>query len=226
GVLQGDRQTIEIALKAGAEAQVTTQSATKIQEMDANFAAQSQDIVLDEDAYLEYLPDPVIPYRNARFITRTRICLPPSATLLYAEILMPGRTHYRAGERFEYALFSSTIRAERPDGTALCSEKFIVEPQRRDLRDIAVMSGFEVFANVLVLAPRKFADRMFAETPAQFVPHEGWAAGATRLPNEAGLAFKVLGSSRETVQARVRAFVALVRRQVKNAGTDPHFQWR
>src|SRR5690349_10234316 len=52
GVLQGDRQTIEIALKAGAQAHVTTQSATKIQEMDANFAAQSQVIVLDDDAYL------------------------------------------------------------------------------------------------------------------------------------------------------------------------------
>ena len=126
GVLQGDRQTIEIALATGAEAHVTTQSATKIQEMDANFAAQVQDIALGDNAYLEYLPDPVIPYRNARFITRTRVRVPLSATLLYSEILMPGRTHYRSGERFEYALFSSTIRAERPDGAALCTEKFVV----------------------------------------------------------------------------------------------------
>ena len=69
--------------------------------MDANFAAQEQDIVLGENAYLEYLPDPVIPYRNARFVTRTRVRLPPSATLLYSELLMPGRMHYRGGERFE-----------------------------------------------------------------------------------------------------------------------------
>lgn len=226
GVLQGDRQAIEIALKAGAEAHVTTQSATKIQEMDANFAAQSQAIVLDEDAYLEYLPDPVIPYRNARFVTRTRICLPQSATLVYSEVLMPGRTHYREGERFEYALFSSSVCAERPDGSALCTEKFVVEPQRRNLREIAIMGGFNVFANVLVFAPREHSQRIFAETPAQFVPHERWAAGATRLPNDAGLAYKIVGDDREAVQEKVRVFADLVRRVVKNAGTAPHFQWR
>ena len=49
--------------------------------MDANFAAQVQDIALGDNAYLEYLPDAVIPYRNARFITRTRVRLPLSATL-------------------------------------------------------------------------------------------------------------------------------------------------
>jgi urease accessory protein len=56
GVLQGDRLAVEIVLAKGAEAHVTTQSATKIQEMDANFAAQTQDIALGENAYLEYLP--------------------------------------------------------------------------------------------------------------------------------------------------------------------------
>ena len=59
GVLQGDRYAVEIIVAENAEAHVTTQSATKIQEMDANFAAQMLDIVLGENAYLEYLPDPV-----------------------------------------------------------------------------------------------------------------------------------------------------------------------
>src|SRR5439155_23918958 len=38
GVLQGDRYAVEIIVGENAEAHVTTQSATKIQEMDANFA--------------------------------------------------------------------------------------------------------------------------------------------------------------------------------------------
>ena len=226
GVLQGDRLAVEIALAEGADAHVTTQSATKIQEMDANFAAQTQDIALGENAYLEYLPDPVIPYRNARFISRTRIVLPPSATLLYSEILLPGRTHYRAGERFEYALFSSTIRAERLDGTALCSEKFVVEPQRRNLRSIGVMGAFDVFANVLLFGPREHVERIFVATPARLEVSEGWAGGATRLPNEAGLAYKVVGVDRETVQSKVSEFCARVRREVKNAAVAPHFRWR
>jgi len=226
GLLQGDRQTLEMRLGHNAEAHIATQSATKIQEMDANFAAQTQDITLGEQAYLEYLPDPIIPYRNARFVSRTRLCVPSSATLLYSEILMPGRTHYRSGERFEYALFSSTIRAERPDGTALCSEKLVVEPHRRNLRDPGVMGAFEIFANVLLFAPREHVERIFAATPAGLEASEGWAGGATRLPNEAGLAYKVVGAERETVQAKVRAFWERVRREIKNAAVAPQFQWR
>src|SRR5438105_9038994 len=118
GVLQGDRYAVEISVGESAEAHVTTQSATKIQEMDANFAARTLDIALADNAYLEYLPDPVIPYRNARFIARTRLRLPPSATLLHSEILLPGRAHYRAGERFEFALFSSLVVVERLTGEA------------------------------------------------------------------------------------------------------------
>ena len=226
GILQGDRQTIEIAAGDNAEAHVTTQSATKIQEMDANFAAQTQEITLGEDAYVEYLPAPVIPYRNARFMSRTHVRLPESATLLYAEILMPGRTHYGSGERFEYALYSSAISAERPDGTALCRERLVVEPQRRNPRELAVMGAFDIFANVLLFTKPEHAERIIVETPARFSAADGLACGATRLPNGAGLAYKIVGVEREAVQREVRAFWERVRREIKGAAVAPQFGWR
>lgn len=223
GTLQGDRHAIEIVAERDAEARVTTQSATKIQEMDANFAAQTLDIVLGENAYVEYAPDAVIPYRDARYVSRTRIALPPSATLLYCETLTSGRRHYRA-ERFEFALFSSAITASRPDGPTLCGEKLILEPRGRDPRTASVMAGFDVFANVLLLTPPAHAARVFEQTSPLMDARR--AAGATRLPNGAGVAYKVVGEDRETVEDVVNAFCARVRRVVKNAETAPHFRWR
>ena len=61
-LLQGDRLALEIQLGPRAQAHVTTQSATKIHTMDANYAAQTQTITLGEDSYLELLPDPLIPH--------------------------------------------------------------------------------------------------------------------------------------------------------------------
>src|SRR5579859_5236278 len=116
GILQGDRHTISIELGAGSQAHITTQAATKIHEMDANYAAQLQEVVLHENAYLEYLPEAVIPHRRARFLARTSIAIDPTATLLYSEILLAGRKYYADGELFQYDLFSSTIHATRPDG--------------------------------------------------------------------------------------------------------------
>jgi len=226
GVLQGDRHTIEIELAADAQAYVTTQSATKIQEMDANYASQTQEIVLGEGAYLEYLPEPIIPYKNARFITETRVSIAKTATLLYAEILMSGRKYYKSGEQFEYDLFSSTVCGDRPGDGELFVDKFIIEPRRHGVRRPGVMSDFDVLANVVLLTPKTHADRIFGETPA-VMDHDGpWAAGASHLPNDAGLIYKVVGMEREPVQAKVREFWSLVRQEVVGANVPQKFHWR
>ena len=143
GILQGDRYAMEISLADGAQAHLTTQAATKIHEMDANYAAQTQDIVLGEGSYLEYLPHPVIPHRHSRFITQTRIVIAAGAALLYSEILMPGRKYFGAGELFAYDLFSSAVCAERPDGASLFTEKFIIKPYSADVRQNGVMGQMQ-----------------------------------------------------------------------------------
>jgi urease accessory protein len=226
GILQGDRNKIEIDLAPHTQAHVTTQSATKIQEMDANYASQTQEIVLGEAAYLEYLPDPIIPYKNARFISHTRVSIPQSATLLYSEILMPGRKYYKDGELFEYDLFSSTVAAERPCGAELFVEKFIIEPHRSGLRQRGVMGDYDVFANVLLLTPKENFDRICEQTEAVMDCERQLAAGVSRLPNDAGLVFKVLGMEREPVQAKVREFWTVVRQQVVGAKVPEKFPWR
>jgi urease accessory protein len=226
GMLQGDRSALEIALADDCEAHVTTQSANKIQQMDANFAAQTQDVVLGERAYLEFLPEATIPYRNARFVSRTRITLPSTATLLYAEILQAGRVHHGAGERFVFDLMSSTVSASRPDSTPLFCEKFVIDPARRDVRTAGVMGDYEVFANVLLLAPADAARRVFDATAAEFDRAAQCAAGASRLPHDAGLIYKVVGIDRESVQARVRAFWSSVRAATKGRPLAPPFLWR
>jgi urease accessory protein len=226
GILQGDRNTISIEVGPDAQAHVTTQSATKIHEMDANFASQLQEIVLHDNAYLEYLPDPMIPHRHTRFLTRTRIAIAPTATLLYSEILMAGRKYYADGERYEYDLFSSTVRAERPEGGELFTEKFVVRPQQQPVRRVGVMGEYDVFGNVILLTPRQHADRIFAQVPAVVNPEERWAAGASRLPNDAGLIYKVVGMETATVRGRIREFWSVVRPTVVGARVPREFAWR
>src|ERR1700756_4304438 len=133
-MLQGDRFNISVAVGEDAMAHVTTQAATKIHRMDEDFAAQSQHLDLAENAYLELLPGPVIPHRHSRFVTHTRATVAISATLLWAEVLQPGRKYHGAGELFEYDLYSSALTVSRPDGASLFSEKLIVEPWRHPVR--------------------------------------------------------------------------------------------
>lgn len=226
GILQGDRYAMDFAAGPGACGHITTQAATKIHEMDANHAAQAQEIALAEGSYLEYLPEPVIPFARSRFLTRTRIRIDPTATLLYAETLLGGRQYYGDGELFRFDLFSSTVSAERPGGEFLFVEKFRIEPARSPAMRPGIMDDFVAFGNVLLLAPPAVADAVAGRAVAAWNPDEGWACGVGRLPNGAGLVYKVVGRGSASVRARIRDFWSLVRPEAVGSPVPPEFPWR
>lgn len=225
-VLQGDRLALEIALGEGARAHVTTQSATKVHAMDANYAAQAQSIALADGAYLEFLPEPLIPHRRARFLSDTRIVIAPTATLLVADIVQPGRKHHRPDESFGATLLSLATEAVRPDGQRLFTEKLVIEPARRPVRQTGVMGPFDVLGNVVLLTPKAGADRVHARVEAEVDLAAGIAFGACRLPNDAGLIYKVLGRETLQVKARVREFWRIVREEITGTSVPPPFFWR
>ena len=152
-LLQGDRLALDITLGPRAQAHVTSQSATKIHAMDANYAAQSQIITLADDAYLEFLPDPIS--APAFAVSERHADLRCSAaTLLFSEIIQPGRKHHHPDECFGATVLSISTTAARPDGRALFAEKLVIEPQRYAMRQTGVMDSFDVFANVILCTPR------------------------------------------------------------------------
>jgi urease accessory protein len=225
-VLQGDRLALEIAVGPRARAHVTTQSATKVHSMDANYAVQTQTIALADGAYLEFLPEPLIPHRRARFLSGTRISVAPTATLLYAEIVQPGRKHHHPDECFGVTLLSLAVEASRPDGRPLFTEKLVVDPARRPVRQTGVMGSFDVLGNAILLTPREGAERVHARVDADVDLARGVAFGACRLPNDAGLVFKVLGRETTQVRAKLREFWSIAREEILGAAIPPPFFWR
>jgi urease accessory protein len=225
-LLQGDRLALDVTLGHGAQAHVTTQSATKIHTMDANYAAQTQTVTLADDAYLEFLPDPVIPHRGARFISDTRISISPTATVLFSEIIQPGRKHHHPDECFGATVMSISTAAARPDGRTLFTEKLVIEPRRHPMRQTGVMDSFDVFGNVILCAPKDKADRIYERAEADVDLARGLAFGACRLPNDMGLIYKVLGRETAQVKAKVREFLGVARKEVTGAGLTPPFFWR
>ena len=225
-VLQGDRFAFDVSVGPGARAHVTTQSATKIHSMDANYAVQAQTVTLADDSYLELLPEPLIPHRRARFLSDTRITMAPTASLLYAEIVQPGRKYHHAAEAFGATLLSLAVEAKRPDGRLLCSEKLLIEPASRPVRQTGVMGEFDVFGNVLLLTPPDCAQRIHARVEADLDLEAGVASGACVLPNDAGLIFKALGRETAQVKAEVRKFWGIAREEITGKPLPPPYFWR
>lgn len=224
--VDGDRYVQNFTVRHGAQAFVSTGAATKLAEMRHNYSGMMQNIVLEEDAYFEYLPEQIIPCRNTRFICDTAITVHPSASLFYAEVYTGGRKYYKDGEQFAFDILSVCTHAQRPDGEQLFREKFIIDPHVSQLRDVGIMHDYDVFANVVVLTPETQARQIYEATEPFIDRERHVAAGITHLPNGAGLLYKVLGRETGPVKQTVRDFCSKVRQAVKGKPLPEEFPWR
>jgi urease accessory protein len=88
------------------------------------------------------------------------------------------------------------------------------------------MGSFDVLGNVLLLTPRHHAERILEQVPAVVDLSGAWAAAASRLPNDAGLIYKVLGVESAQVRAKIREFWAMTRKVVLGAPPPRNFLWQ
>jgi urease accessory protein len=91
GMLGGDRLDIHIVLEAGAQVCLTTASATKVHPSTDLPAEQSLVIDLGPGSSLEYLPEPTILFREARWRQRTVVRRAADSRLLFTEGWSVGR---------------------------------------------------------------------------------------------------------------------------------------
>lgn len=227
GILQGDRYKIDIHVREGACAHVTTQSANRVHQMDANYASQHQMVTLESGAYLEYLPDFTIPYRDSRFINQTDIVIAEDATLLFGEMMLAGRKHHHADERFGLDLLSVAVAVRRPEGRKLFAEKILIEKGDASVDFPAVMRGYDAFANIMCLTPPPVAARIKERFETNFPPDAPRAiSGVCRLPNDAGLMLRAVGMETYDVRAEVRRFWQIVREEARGRTLPQEFLWR
>ncbi|EHW4861620.1 urease accessory protein UreD [Escherichia coli] len=225
-ILQGDRLETDIHVERGACAHITTQSATKVHMMNANYASQTQKFMLEENSYMEFMPDPLIPHRNSRFITDTSISIHPTATAIYSEVLMSGRKYHHPEERFGFDVFSSRVAACNLSNKELFVERYILEPKSESLDAIGIMQYFDIFGNVILLTPKEYHNRILTRIPARFDVEHQIACGTTRLPNHCGLIFKVLGVNSAVVKAEIRKFWRVAREEILGITLPEKFIWR
>jgi urease accessory protein len=201
GVAQGDRYRIDIRAKSGARAHVTTQSAMKIHRMERNYARSCIDITADEGAYLEFLPDHVIMYRDARFQQSVDVELEPNATVVLSETLVSGRL--ARDEAFEYDRYHSRLQARR-DGRPVCTDTVALAPEEGGYDRQGILDDYDVVGSLYVLSTavdtRTLSDRIHDRLASD----EGTRASASTLPDSEGVVVRILGDSAESVTNAVR----------------------
>jgi len=149
GLLGGDQLAMSLEIGESAHVQVTTTGATRIyrSRADARPATQRIDVRVAQNACLEYLPDPLIPFAGSRFTQRTTIHLDAGAGLFWWEVLAPGRE--ARGELFAYDAveMKTDIFAL---GSPIAIERVRVEPRLYPVASPARLGKYRYWATFYI----------------------------------------------------------------------------
>ena len=212
GILQGDRYRIVIKLSNNAHAHITTQGATRIYKMEKDYATQMIDIVVEEGCYCEYIPDQIIPYTNSRFYQLTNLKVHENATMIYSEILVPGRV--ASGEKFEYDIcYIKTVATNH-----VVKLRFIdalkLMPKKDNFKARGIMENFSILGNVYILAKVEHAKYLKEEINSFVNNIRKIQGGASTLPDRHGVAVRLLGNTTEHVKEVVYEILNISRRTI------------
>jgi len=108
GLFDGDGQLAEIVVRAGANALIVGQSATRIHPTLNSFSTQQWKIRVEAGATAIVLPGPAIPFRNCRSFQRVAVDLADGASFCWGDIWTAGR--YARGADSECYQFTSLIQ--------------------------------------------------------------------------------------------------------------------
>jgi len=211
GVLAGDRLELRARIGAEASAQLTTTGATRLYRAGGHApdAVQQNHIRVEENALLEYVPDPIIPYAGACFRQQTSIHLAQGAGLFWWEIVAPGRE--ARGELFAYDRMHLGIDIWTPK-RLIASERVCLQPQSDELSSLARLGNYRYWASFYVC-------RVGAYAKSWLVAEQNLREVASRLAGEALWSISSLAAYGLAVRclAREGRFVIQGLREIWNA---------
>jgi len=215
GILQGDRYKTDIMLKNNAVSHITTQGATRIYSMNSNSATQMVNITLDENCYLEYIPDQIIPYQNSRYYQKVNLNIHDDATLIYSEVLTPGRI--AMNESFDYDICYLRTYCKNQNNRFRCLENMKIEPKKYDMKIKGVLGKYNIVGTVYILTKKEKIEKLEEIINEKIEKSELTTYGTSILPNESGIIVKILGNNTEDIFEKVYDIVKITRKEILDA---------
>jgi len=212
GILQGDRYKTNIMLKNNAVSHITTQGATRIYSMNSNSASQMVNITLDENCYLEYIPDQIIPYQNSRYYQKVNLNIHDNATLIYSEVLTPGRI--AMNENFDYDICYLRTYCKNQNNKFRCLENMKIEPKENNMRIKGILGKYDIVGTVYILTKKEKLQKLekMINEKIEFI-----TLGTSILPNESGIIVKILSNSTEEIYKKIYEIVKITRKEILGA---------
>jgi urease accessory protein len=201
GVFEGDRLELELHAETGARAHVTTSASTIVHSMLNADAMQRVALHAESDALLEFLPDPLILFPDARLTSQVRVLLEPNATVLLSDAFL---LHDPAARDGAFGALRSEVLVEDESGGVLALDRLQANGAAVKAQAVGVTGTFTAQASFYALRRNADTGALLTSLRAALEEVEGIFAGASALPNDAGVFARILAPDAITLRAALQ----------------------
>lgn len=193
GIMSGDEQNVEIDVNENATALITSQSYEKIHKMDSGFAKRDSIIKVDKNATLIYTPQPTIPFKNSKFISKNKIYLMDNTSkLILSEVLTCGR--YGLNEKFDFDIYSS-YNSIYQNEKLIIRDNMNLNPTLKDLNGFGFFEGKTHLGTMFIC---NFVKDDLIQKIRELIERHKVDGGATYLQHN-NICIRTLGDSSEQI---------------------------
>jgi len=210
GILQGDRYRMDVELKNNAISHITTQGATRIYKMESNFATHLVTLNLKNNSYLEFIPEQLIPYKNSRFYQKTLLDIDDSSTVVYSETIVPGRI--AMGEMFDFDVCYLKTEGNINEKTKFRDSSLLL-PKEEKIQSFVMFDEKTILTSIYLLT-KKSTEKINLMINDLFSNMDDVIGGSSKLPNDSGLAVRILGNSSEEQKITIYEILKIIRKEI------------
>ncbi|MDO8545690.1 MAG: urease accessory protein UreD [Opitutaceae bacterium] len=217
GILAGDRLESAIAVDDGAALLVTTPSATRLFRMRDGAAECRQHFSVSNGAWLEVMPEPLVPHRGSRYRQTTTIDVETGGALFFVDQLMAGRAGHGELWQWERLQLELTVNV----GGALVLRERLDQggPELGALANFAGSGATACFASAVIISPQANEDAAWL-TAVRQLHGDGIWVGVSAL-RQGGWTMKLIAPDALRLRVALREVRKILSAHLPRLGCNP-----
>jgi urease accessory protein len=208
GIFEKDRLNMAMHCRSGSMVHCTSQASTIVHSMSDGDASHRVEIDIENDAFVEYMPDPVILFPCANFSSSIAISITPSGELILCDSIL---SHDPLGKNGAFHQLKSELVVSDEAGTLLACDRFLVSGTTFLSRSPGICGNYSAFGSVFFISRSSDKEAMIDVIRSQLDRLSGIYAGVSHMPNECGIVARILASNAYSMRSGINAVWSTIR---------------
>ena len=218
GIFENDALNVAMHCGPGSMVHCTSQASTIIHSMSDGGASHRVEIEIEDHAFVEYMPDPVILFPDAHFESSVAINIMPFGEAILCDSILAHDPLERNGA---FSLYRSELVVSDEGGELLACDRFTVSGGDF-LSELPGISGsYSVLGSMFVISRRRRHEIMIDAARAALDGTSGIYGGVSEMPNQCGVFVRLLARNTHSLRSGMIAVWSSIRRTIFGRAPPP-----